>query len=96
MLVGHSARKCEYGKYSFVLQCGEKKFHPGELNMKEMRCQIKRHQSELNKLVEEFESKKSAVEGWKTKYKAALKVICSKSEQGGIPCERQQKLVIIT
>ena len=32
-----------------------------------MRCQIKRHPSELNKLVEEFESKKSAVERMRDK-----------------------------
>ena len=44
-----------------------KKFHPGEFNMKEMRCQINTHQSDLNKLVEEFESKKGAVQRMKDK-----------------------------
>ena len=56
-----------YGKCSSVFKCGEEKFHPGELNVKEMRCQIKRHQSELNRLFEELESKKSAVERMKDK-----------------------------
>ena len=48
------------------------KFHSGELNMKEMRCQIKRHQSEFNELVEEFESKKSAVERMKDKVQSRI------------------------
>ena len=30
--LGHSARTCVYGK------CSSEKFHPGELNVKEMRC----------------------------------------------------------
>ena len=65
--LGHSARTCVYGKCSSVFKCGEEKFHPGELNVKEMRCEIKRHQSELNRLFEELESKKSAVERMKDK-----------------------------
>ena len=37
-----------------------------------MRCQIKRHQSEFNELVEEFESKKSAVERMKDKVQSRI------------------------
>ena len=65
--LGHSARTCEYGKCPSVFMCGEEKFHPGELNIKGMRNQMKRHQIELNKLVEELDSKKSAIETMKDK-----------------------------
>ena len=66
--LGHSFRTCDYGKCASVYRCGEEKFHPGEqiihtqLNIKEMRGQMKKNQSDLNKLVEELDSKKRAVE----------------------------------
>ena len=65
--LGYSARTCDYGKCFSVFLCRKEKFHPGELNIKEMCSQMKRHQSELNKLVEELDSKKSAIETMKDK-----------------------------
>ena len=59
--LGHSVCTCEYGKCPSVFMCGEEKFHCGELNIKGMRNQIKRHQIELHKLVKELDSKKSAI-----------------------------------
>jgi len=60
--LGHSARTCQFGRSTSVFKCGEEKFHSGEINMKELRTQIKKNESELSKLRSEFDNKRMAVE----------------------------------
>ena len=40
--LGHSARTCQFGRCTSVFKCGEEKFHSDEINMKELRTQIKK------------------------------------------------------
>lgn len=63
--LGHTARTCEFGKCPSVFKCGEEKFHAGELNVKDIRSQAKKQEMELNKLREELENKKRAIDTMK-------------------------------
>ena len=60
--LGHSARTCQFGRCASVFKCGEEKFHSGEINMKELRTQIKKNESELSKLRSELDNKRIASE----------------------------------
>ena len=60
--LGHSARTCQFGRCTSVFKCGEEKFHSGEINMKELRTQIKKNESELSKLRSELDNKRIALE----------------------------------
>jgi hypothetical protein len=65
--LGHTSRSCDYGKCTSVFKCGMEKFHPGENNVKDLRNQLKKHERELEKLIEELKCKKTAVEAAKDK-----------------------------
>ncbi|CAB4041446.1 Hypothetical predicted protein [Paramuricea clavata] len=56
--LGHTSRSCDYGKCTWVFKCGMEKFHPGEHNIKDLRSQLKKHERELEKLIEELKCKK--------------------------------------
>ena len=58
--LGHTARKCTMPKCTSVFNCREEKYHVGEINTREIRSQIRKHEMELNKLMTELENKKAA------------------------------------
>ena len=59
--LGHSARTYQFGRCTSVFKCGEEKYHSGEINMKELRNQIKKNESELRKLRSELDNKGMAL-----------------------------------
>ena len=65
--LGHSARTCQFGRCTSVFKCGEEKFHSGEINMKELRTQIKKNESELSRLRSELDNKRIALDTMKEK-----------------------------
>ena len=65
--LGHTSRNCELDKCSSVFKCGLEKNHPGELKLKEMRLQLKKHESKLKQLTEELRNRKHAVDNAKDK-----------------------------
>jgi hypothetical protein len=65
MRLRHTARNCEFDKCTSVFQCGEDKFHTGEVNLKQMAQNVKKLKTEKEKLIEELENKKSAAENLK-------------------------------
>ena len=65
--LGHSVRTCQFGRCTSVFKCGEEKYHSGEINMKELRNQIKKHESELSKLRSEVHNKRMALESMNEK-----------------------------
>lgn len=62
MRLGHNARNCVFDKCASVYQCGEDKFHPGKVNLKQMAQTSKKLKNEREKLTAELKSKKSAAE----------------------------------
>ena len=65
--LGHTSRNCELDKCSSVFKCGLERNHPGELKLKEMRLQLKKHESKLKQLTEELRNRKNAVDNAKDK-----------------------------
>ena len=65
--LGHTSRNCELDKCSSVFKCGLEKNPPGELKLKEMRLQLKKHESKLKQLTEELRKRKNAVDNVKDK-----------------------------
>ena len=62
MRLGHNARNCTFDKCSSIYQCGEDKFHPGEVNLKQMAQTSKKLKNDREKLTAELKSRKSAAE----------------------------------
>ena len=62
MRLGHNARNCMFDKCTSVYQCGEDKFHIGEVNLKQMAQTSKKLKNEREKLTAELKSRKSAAE----------------------------------
>ena len=66
--LGHTSRSCDYGKCTSVFKCGMEKFHPGEHNAKDLRSQLKKHERELEKLIEELKCKKNQSRRQETRF----------------------------
>ena len=93
--LGHSARTCQFGRCTSVFKCGEEKYHSGEINMKELRNQIKKNESELSKLRSELDNKRMALATMNAKvtnkieselFQAIEKIIYSMEVKIGLCC----------